>query len=406
VGLTRAVRSRAEPSLPWFDGRMRVLFSTTAGAGHFGPMVPIAKACLSAGHEVAVAAPASFDTEVRRTGLDHLPFPDAPADQMGAAFGRVAELSRLEGERIVVADVFGRLDAQAALPTLIDIVREWRPQVVVRDPCEFASLVVAARAGVPQAQVAIGLGRHLAMMADWLDAPLRELEQLAGLDDPRGVDQLLAAPTFTIVPAELDDHAAEGRVWRFRTEVSVSGPALPAEWGDATAPLVYVSFGSVAGSLGNFDAVYPAVLRALSDLPVRVLLTTGSGFDPARLDPLPANAWATEWWPQAAAMREAALVIGHGGFGTTMTAVAAGVPQLVLPLFASDQFLNAERIEAAGAGMQLLGGLDALPEVPRLVEQLLDEPGYAVTARRIAAAMAALPDVGTTVRVLEELASS
>jgi UDP:flavonoid glycosyltransferase YjiC (YdhE family) len=31
-------------------------------------------------------------------------------------------------------------------------------------------------------------------------------------------------------------------------------------------------------------------------------------------------------------MREAALLIGHGGFGTTMTAVAAGVPQLVLPL--------------------------------------------------------------------------
>ena len=47
-----------------------------------------------------------------------------------------------------------------------------------------------------------------------------------------------------------------------------------------------------------------------------------------------------------------------------MTALAAGVPQLVLPLFASDQFLNAERIQAAGVGIQLLGGLDALPEVP------------------------------------------
>ncbi len=36
---------------------MRVLFSTTAGAGHFGPMVPVAHACLAAGWEVAVAAP-------------------------------------------------------------------------------------------------------------------------------------------------------------------------------------------------------------------------------------------------------------------------------------------------------------------------------------------------------------
>ena len=82
-------------------------------------------------------------------------------------------------------------------------------------------------------------------------------------------------------------------MWRFRTEVAASGPSLPAEWGDPTAPLVYVSFGSVTGSVGHFDAVYPAVVEALADLPVRVLLTTGSGFDPARLGPLPANTWAT-----------------------------------------------------------------------------------------------------------------
>jgi UDP:flavonoid glycosyltransferase YjiC (YdhE family) len=151
--------------------------------------------------------------------------------------------------------------------------------------------------------------------------------------------------------------------------------------------------------------VYPAILEALAGLPVRVLMTTGSGFDPARLEPFPANAWVTQWWPQAAAMRESALVIGHGGFGTTMTALAAGVPQLVLPLFSSDQFVNAEQIEAVGVGLQLLGGVDALPEVPALVRRLLDEPSYAEAARRVAAEMADLPDVTTTVGVLEELAA-
>ena len=331
---------------------------------------------------------------------------------MGAVFGRLPSLPREEANRIVVAEVFGRLDAQAALPTLTDITRDWRPDVVVRDPCEFGSLVAAVGSGIPQVQVAIGLGQFLLSVADALDEPLRELEQLAGLDDLRGADRVLATPTFTSVPAELDDlPQAEGgpadgsQVWRFRTDTSASGPPLPAEWGEPTAPLVYVSFGSVTGSVGHFDAVYPAVVEALADLPVRVLLTTGSGYDPARLGPLPANTWATRWWPQAAAMPEAAVVIGHGGFGTTMTAVAAGVPQLVLPLFASDQFLNAERIQAAGLGFQLLGGPDAMPEVPGLVQQLLDEPRYADAARRIAADMAALPDVSTTVAVLEELAS-
>jgi UDP:flavonoid glycosyltransferase YjiC (YdhE family) len=198
----------------------------------------------------------------------------------------------------------------------------------------------------------------------------------------------------------------KARVWRYRVDIAASGPALPAEWGEPAAPLVYVSFGSVAGSLGRFDALYPAILEILADLPIRVLITTGGGYDAACLEPLPDNAWAAQWWPQAAAMRGAVLVIGHGGFGTTMTAVAAGVPQLLLPLFSSDQLQNAERVEAVGVGARLLGGLDAVPDVPGVVRELLDPgKGYIEAARRIAADMAALPNVRTTVAVLEGLAS-
>jgi Erythromycin biosynthesis protein CIII-like, C-terminal domain len=136
-------------------------------------------------------------------------------------------------------------------------------------------------------------------------------------------------------------------VWRYRADITASARRDRRSGANPLRALVYVSFGSVAGSLGRFDALYPAILEVLADLPVRVLITTGDGYGSVRLDPLPANAWA-QWWPQPAAMREAALLIGHGGFGTTMTAVAAGVPQLVLPLFSSDQFQNAERVEAVG----------------------------------------------------------
>jgi UDP:flavonoid glycosyltransferase YjiC (YdhE family) len=223
---------------------------------------------------------------------------------------------------------------------------------------------------------------------------------------------MLATPTFSSVPAALDHPPAGGngpvgnpRVWRYRADHSTPGPSLPADWGEPSAPLVYVSFGSVTGSLGHFRALYQAILEVLADLPVRVLITTGDGYDPARLGPLPVNAWAARWWPQAAVMRATAVMIGHGGFGTTMTALAAGVPQLVLPLFSADQFHNAERIEAVGVGARLLGGLDALPEVPGVVWDLLDQPGYTEAADRIAADIAGLPDVTTTLAVLDELAS-
>jgi len=147
----------------------------------------------------------------------------------------------------------------------------------------------------------------------------------------------------------------------------------------------------VAGSLERFGALYPAVLEALADLPVRVLMTTGADFDPAQLNPLPANACVVRWWPQEAAMTEAALVIGHGGFGTTMTALAAGVPQIVMPLFAFDQFINAQRVDAVGAGIQLPGGLDSVAAVSEAVRRLLAQPRFADGARSVAAEIAALP---------------
>ena len=392
---------------------MRVLFSTTAGAGHFGPMIPVARACEAAGHAVAVAAPASFAGSVADAGLLHRAFPDVPADQLGAVYGRLPSLPREEANRLVITEIFGRLDGQAALPALLDIIRDWTPDVVVRDPAEVGALVAAHGSGLPQVQVAIDMGGFVPAVADWLDQPIRELERMAGIADLRGSQRLRATPTFSSVPNTLDQPPTEqsgsglttGPVWRFRADTPVAGPSLPASWGDSAAPLVYVSFGSVAGSLGRFDALYPAIVEVLADLPVRVLVTTGKGYDLARLGPWPANVWAAQWWPQAAAMREAAVAIGHGGFGTTMTALAAGVPQLVLPLFSLDQFLNADRVQAVGVGERLLGDLEAVRDVPRLLGELLNEPRYAEAARRVAAEMAALPDVSTTVAVLEELAA-
>ena len=58
-----------------------------------------------------------------------------------------------------------------------------------------------------------------------------------------------------------------------------------------------------------------------------------------------------------------------------------------------------------GVGAQLLGGLEAVPEVPRAIRELLDRPRYLEAVRRVAADMAALPDVTTTVAVLGGLGS-
>jgi len=354
-----------------------------------------------------VAAPASFADAVAATGLHHAPFADVPPEVLEPIFGRLPELSRVEANRTVIAEVFGRLDARAALPGLTEIMASWRPDVVVREFCEFGSLVAAAKTGVPQVEVAIGLAATVAFALPIVESPLAELDAIAGLPGGTAARALASGPVLSCVPAELDGEAETDsvRIRRFRdASLTAEQGSPPPPWGKQDHPLVYVTFGSVAAGLPPFAGVYRSVLDALAGEPLRVLMTTGSAVEPGSLAPLPANARVEQWWPQATVMPHTDVVVGHGGFGTTMTALAGGVPQVVIPLFAFDQFINAERVAAIGAGVCLDGGPDAVSALATALADVLGDSTYAEKARGVAAAMAALPDVASSVSFLEELA--
>ena len=91
-------------------------------------------------------------------------------------------------------------------------------------------------------------------------------------------------------------------------------------------------------------------------------------------------------------MPHAAAMVAHGGAGTTLAALVAGVPLVLLPLSA-DQPINARRVAELGAGLSLEGGADCVPRLAAAVARVLEEPSYRAAARRIAAEAATLPPV-------------
>jgi UDP:flavonoid glycosyltransferase YjiC (YdhE family) len=101
-------------------------------------------------------------------------------------------------------------------------------------------------------------------------------------------------------------------------------------------------------------------------------------------------------------MPHAAAVVCHGGSGTVLGGLAAGVPMVVLPLFA-DQPYNARRLEELGAGIALEGGPEAAPGLTGAVKRLLDDPSYRAAAQAIADEVRELAPVDAAVGILEEL---
>jgi UDP:flavonoid glycosyltransferase YjiC (YdhE family) len=185
---------------------------------------------------------------------------------------------------------------------------------------------------------------------------------------------------------------------------------LPEWWEHPEHPLVYLTFGSVAGSLPFFPALYDRALAALAGLPIRVLLTLGRDADPDALGPLPANAHAETWLMQDEILPHAAVVVSHGGYGTTLGALAHGVPLVTLPLFAGDQWRTARRVAQIGAGLVLQDGerrvFDppgprVLAKLPGAVEGTLTDPSFGRTAQRIGREITALPSADAAVAVLE-----
>ena len=102
-------------------------------------------------------------------------------------------------------------------------------------------------------------------------------------------------------------------------------------------------------------------------------------------------------------MPHAAAMVGHGGFGTTLAGMAAGVPMVVVPLFA-DQPYNAARVEAIAAGVALEGGPAAIGGLADALRQVLDGDWYRAGAQRIAEQIARLPPAADAVPMLEEIA--
>jgi UDP:flavonoid glycosyltransferase YjiC (YdhE family) len=299
-------------------------------------------------------------------------------------------------------ELFGRLCTAAMLPEMEAAFADWQPELVLREPCEYAAAVCASRRGIPHARVAIS---QAGIEASALEAAAPALE----IYGDRLVEQIRSSPYLTRFPDSLDP-ACHPDTRRFQELPGRARAALAKWWGDSPLPLVYLSLGSVTGSMPIAAEAYRYALEAVKGLSVRVLLTLGRQTDISELGPVPGNVHVESWVPQDDVFGEARLVICHGGSGTTFGALAAGLPLVIVPLFA-DHFSNARRVAEAGAGLCVEAAPDEITRRPRLRPQdspriaeavvaVLGDPAYAQAAVRIAREMASLPSAAQILAAL------
>ena len=187
------------------------------------------------------------------------------------------------------------------------------------------------------------------------------------------------------VGPQLEDHPCEGSGGR------------PAD--EPGRPLVLVGLSS---TVMRQEGLLQRAAGALGQLPVRGLVTTGPAVDPAVVA-APGNVTVTRWVRHADVLPRCSAVITHGGHGTVMKALIAGVPLIVVPM-GRDQPDNAARVVHAGAGIRLPKNA-SVSALGAAIGRVTAEPRYRAAARHMAAQLAAERDDNRVVDELEQVAA-
>ena len=252
-----------------------------------------------------------------------------------------------------------------------------------RDRAAASLLMRVFRTGMPalnQARAELGL------------APLRDLGDVLG-----AVGRVLVctSPSYDFAADDVPGN------------VRYVGPQLDDDPGGGTwddpdgRPLVLVGLSSTV--MSHEEDLLQRAADALGRLPVRGLVTTGPAVDPAVIR-APANVSVRRWVRHADVLPACSAVLTHGGHGTVIKALAAGVPLVVAPL-GRDQPDNAARVVRAGAGLQVSRKASAA-DLRNALGRVLEEPRFLTAARRMAATLAAERDEGLVVDELERTAMS
>lgn len=416
-------------------GRLNFLFVTAHLGGNVSPVMPVVRRLVAAGHRVRVMSDGVNRPDAEAAGAQFRSWKRAPnrTDRAREDDPPDWSVSDKEGIRMVAQFLAGTALAYAE-DTIEELKQEPADLLVCFDmllgPMLGAEAIGQKLAllgtmisffplpGIAPLGTGLGIARSAEEqslqnasrleMTGILDSALPELNvarskfglarlaHLADQCDAASVHWLGTAKAFDFEEAVL------------RPNMRYAGPLIgDPVWADPwrspwrdddPRPLVLAGFST---SFQNHAAVVQRVIDASSSLPIRLVVTLGGSIESHELTPAE-NTAVVRSAPHLEILREASLVVTHGGHGTVMAALMHRIPMLVIP-HGRDQADNAVRVTERGAGLAV-SRMAPTAEIRAALDRLISKPEFRTAARVLGDAVDAELRGNTLIADLEELA--
>ena len=403
---------------------MKALLVTQGSHGDIHPFIAIGKALRDRGHDVLLTTNPYFESQIRAAGLPFAPL--GPRVDLKQAIAEHDVMHPQRGPLNLLRNFLLPNTAEDVRRTR-ELIRERRPDVVVYHPivlgapwaCELEGrvptvsitpsptlwatpgdpLVLLPNQAASPGPASVWFGR---LMSKWflrffLDRDLNRMRRALGLGKQHdqlwgharnatlnlGIwSPLLRAP----LPGDPVSSAIVGFTWHDRDHTQEAADVeLDAFFAVGAPPIVFA-----LGSTGVHAAArfYECAVEACLALGRRALLVVGRDQPAPSNMPRDGSFKPVAYAPFSSVFRRAAVVVHHGGVGTTAQGLVAGRPTLITPM-AHDQFDNAARAKRLGVSETLHFAKLDTPRLTALLGQLLREPRYAAAAAALAPRIAA-----------------
>lgn len=395
---------------------MRILFAAAPGYGLMLPVIPMAWAALSAGHDVLVATTAHMTKVAAECGL--LVVDVFPNRDVGEDLVSTSTINEVDG----VSDLYKRLArevrpfelfALAMTAGTISAARDFKADLIVHSPDHIAGRLTASALNLPllelgnriswsprdhgfmelaRANPRMGIQEETSEVVASIRRKLRistKAPEVVARIDPR-------PPAFGgLQTSEVD---LSGTTWLPMRYVPFNGGGLVHNWSPPSPqkPRVCLTLGTVAPLLPGGVTV-EKFLSILGTLPVEIVLADSES-DLSQLT-LPPNLLTAEYIPLNSILANCSIIVHHGGSGTTAAALDRGVPQLVVAQGADNE-ICAQKVANAGVGLSLSASEVTTERIVSSVDRILNSPRFRIASREVAEEMAAQPSPSKTLETV------
>lgn len=207
------------------------------------------------------------------------------------------------------------------------------------------------------------------------------------------------SPSVIAKPADWSAKIHVTGYWFLDSEADFAPPpALEAFLQDGPPP-VYIGFGSMSSR--RPEETTRLILQALAQSGQRAVLL--SGWNGMQAEKLPENVYVVDAIPHDWLFARVAVVVHHGGAGTTAAGLRAGVPSILIPFFADQPFWG-QRVAALGVGPQPIPrkklSVDLLSQA---ITKAVTDQGMRQKAAKLGEKIRAEDGVAQAVRVIQQI---